>query len=48
MNIPSHGVAAMALKAKEINRHKPNCTVTEASFKLEILDLSRRGIVLSE
>ena len=26
-------------------RHKPTCTVTE---KLEISDLSRRGIVLSE
>ena len=29
-------------------RHKPGCTSTEKSKKLEILDLSRRGIVLSE
>ena len=29
-------------------RHKPACTSTENSLKLEILDLSRRGIVLSE
>ena len=29
-------------------RHKPACTVTEKSYKLEILGLSRRGIVLSE
>ena len=28
-------------------RHKPGCTSTEKSKKLEILDLSRRGIVLS-
>ena len=28
--------------------HKPACTVTEAGYKLEISDLSRRGIVLSE
>ena len=27
-------------------RHKPACTVTEKSLKLENLDLSRRGIVL--
>ena len=29
-------------------RHKPTCTVTEKSLKLEISDLSRRGTVLSE
>ena len=29
-------------------RHKPTCTSTEKSWKLEISDLSRRGIVLSE
>ena len=29
-------------------RHKPTCTSTENSYKLEISDLSRRGIVLSE
>ena len=29
-------------------RHKPACTSTEKSKKLEISDLSRRGIVLSE
>ena len=29
-------------------RHKPACTSTEKSQKLEISDLSRRGIVLSE
>ena len=29
-------------------RHKPACTSTEKSWKLEISDLSRRGIVLSE
>ena len=28
--------------------YKPTCTSTEKSKKLEILDLSRRGIVLSE
>ena len=28
-------------------RHKPACTVTESSWKLEISDLSRRGIVLT-
>ena len=28
-------------------RHKPACTVTEACKKLEISDLSRRGIILS-
>ena len=27
--------------------HKPTCTSTEKSYKLEISDLSRRGIVLS-
>ena len=29
-------------------RHKPACTSTEAGQKLEILELSRGGIVLSE
>ena len=29
-------------------RHKPACTSTEKSKKLEISDLSRRGVVLSE
>ena len=29
-------------------RHKPACTVTEKSYKLEIFELSRRGIVLCE
>ena len=29
-------------------RHKPTCTSTEKSQKLEISDFSRRGIVLSE
>ena len=29
-------------------RHKLACTSTEKSYKLEISDLSRRGIVLSE
>ena len=29
-------------------RHKPTCTSTEKSMKLEISDLSRRGIVLSK
>ena len=29
-------------------RHKPTCTVTGKSYKLEISDLSRRGIGLSE
>ena len=29
-------------------RHKPACTSTEKSYKLEISNLSRRGIVLSE
>ena len=29
-------------------RHKPACTATEAGYKLEILELSRGGIVLSE
>ena len=29
-------------------RHKPTCTVTEKSWNLEILDLSRKGTVLSE
>ena len=29
-------------------RHKPTCTSTEKSMKLEISDLRRRGIVLSE
>ena len=28
-------------------QHKPGCTVTEAGQKFEILDLRRRGIVLS-
>ena len=28
-------------------RHKPTCKVTEKTKKLEISDLSRRGIVLS-
>ena len=28
--------------------HKSGCTVTEAGKKLEILELSRGGIVLSE
>ena len=29
-------------------RHKPACTATEAGYKLENLELSRGGIVLSE
>ena len=29
-------------------RHKPTCTSTEKCKKLELSDLSRRGIVLSE
>ena len=29
-------------------RHKPTCTSTEKSYKLEISDLSRRGIVQSK
>ena len=29
-------------------RHKPACTSTEKSQELEISDLSRRGIALSE
>ena len=29
-------------------RHKPACTSTEKSYKLEILELSKGGIVLSE
>ena len=29
-------------------QHKPTCTSTEKSYKLEISNLSRRGIVLSE
>ena len=29
-------------------RHKPACTVTEDGYRLEILELSRGGIVLSE
>ena len=29
-------------------RHKPACTSTEKSYKLEISDISRRGIVLSK
>ena len=29
-------------------RHKPSCTVTEADKKLEISNLTRRGILLSE
>ena len=28
-------------------RHKPGCTVTEEVWRLEILDLESRGIVLS-
>ena len=28
-------------------RHKPACTVTKDSYKLEILDLECRGILLS-
>ena len=28
-------------------QHKPGCAVTEEGFELEILDLRRRGIVLS-
>ena len=28
-------------------RHKPGCTATEDSWKLEISDLGRRGIALS-
>ena len=27
-------------------RHKPACTVTEKGYKLELLDLKRRGFVL--
>ena len=29
-------------------RHKPGCAATEDSYRLEILDLGRRGIVLSD
>ena len=28
-------------------QHKPDCTATEDGYRLEILDLDRRGIVLS-
>ena len=28
-------------------RHKPGCTVTEDGWRLEILDLESRGIILS-
>ena len=28
-------------------RHKPTCTLTEDGYRLEILDLESRGIVLS-
>ena len=40
----------MSLRMKKINNGFPTtaCTVTEATYRLEILDLSRRGIVLSE
>ena len=29
-------------------RHKPACTATEASERLEILDIETRGIILSK
>ena len=28
-------------------RHKPGCTITDLSYKLETLDISRGGILLS-
>ena len=31
----------------DLVRHKPGCTATEDGLRLEILDLERRGIVLS-
>ena len=31
----------------DVVRHKPGCTVTEDGWRLEILDLESRGIVLS-
>ena len=42
----SHEVAQILHKTKA--QHKLSCTATEDSYKLEISDLRRRGIVLSE
>ena len=46
VNEPSRGKTNNVVS--EHVRHKPTCTSTENSKKLEISDLSRRGIVLSE
>ena len=44
-NEPSRGKTNNVVS--EQVRHKPACTITEKSWKLEISDLCRRGIVLS-
>ena len=35
------------MRKPEQVRHKPSCTSTEDGYRLEILDLESRGIVLS-
>ena len=44
-NEPLHGKTYVLVS--NMLRHKPGCTVTEDGQRLEILDLERRGIVLS-
>ena len=35
-------------RVSDLVRHKPGCTATEDGYRLEISDLGRRGIVLSQ
>ena len=36
-----------AILVSELVRHKPSCTSTDDDWRLEILDIESRGIVLS-
>ena len=45
LNEPSRGKTNNVVSGQV--RHKPTCTSTEKSQKLEISDLNRRGILLS-
>ena len=43
----SHNARNPVFGVSDQVRHKPGCTITEDGKRLEILDLRRRGIVLS-
>ena len=47
-NNMSRDARKSVIGSSDLIRHIPACTVTEANWKLEILDFSRKGIELSE